>query len=129
MMDLRRRGSKDGSGFGLAKPNGDPLKAELVGVPEVEAGSSVPSQEISGPWAGVGVVVWAGGRGEDRVVLEGNPFDLVFGRGGPYLIRFLLLKVQVEPHFRARWSSPAIEPALKPWFCLPGKKLSEISRK
>lgn len=79
------------------------MKAELVGVPEVEAGSSVPSQEISGPWAGVGVgivVGWAGGRGEERVVLEGSPFEIFFGcGGGPYLIRFLLLEVEVEPHF------------------------------
>lgn len=93
------------------------MKAEKVGVPEVEARSSVPSQEISRRSERGG---YGGGGGEDRVVLEGNPFDIVFGRRGPSLLWFCFLQIEVEPHFLCSGGLvsflPAMERALKPWF-------------
>lgn len=41
-----------------------------------------------------------GGGGEDRMVVEWDPFDFVFGGGGPARLRFSFLQVEVEPHSR-----------------------------
>lgn len=86
--------------MGLAKSNGDAVEALLVDVPEVDSGGSVPGHQVPRRSGGGGRVVYGGrGGGEDGVILEGNPFDFVFGRDGAPLLYIPIVHVEIEPHF------------------------------
>ena len=80
-----------------------------VGVPEIEAGGSVPCQKVPGGGGG-GAWGGGGGGGEERVFGEWEPFEFVFGskRRAPWL-RW----IQTDPH-RAVYFTLTPTPELNP---------------
>lgn len=111
-QNLRRRSSKDRSGFGLAQSNRDAMDAPLVGVPVVESRCTVPGHEVfRRPVGGrVGGTAVCGGGGKDGMVLEGNPLHFLFRREGARLNYIGIVQIEVKPHFASSPLSPPLSP-------------------